>query len=171
MLSLFTPEKAPRVSGPTQFKSALPKGLSVCYLFQQINNLFEHKSLCCAQSCLTLCSLMNCMQPASLLRPWEFPSKNTGVVCYFVVCYFLLQRIFLTQGSNPHLLHWQADSLSQQITGSVIWTWILRCKNHLRFKWGADDPVAATWHPPKRKVFKKHLTFQLWSPLNDVCQH
>ena len=29
-------------------------------------------------------------------------------------CYFLLQRIFLTLGSNPHLLglrHWQADSL------------------------------------------------------------
>ena len=25
--------------------------------------------------------------------------------------HFLLQRIFLTQGSNLHLLHWQADSL------------------------------------------------------------
>ena len=29
-----------------------------------------------------------------------FPSKNTGVGCHF-----LLQGIFLTQGSNPHLLH------------------------------------------------------------------
>ena len=31
-----------------------------------------------------------------------------------VGCLFLLQRLFLTQGSNPcllHLLHWQADSL------------------------------------------------------------
>ena len=26
-------------------------------------------------------------------------------------CHFLLQRIFLTQGSNLHLLRWQADSL------------------------------------------------------------
>ena len=26
-------------------------------------------------------------------------------------CHFLLQGIFLTQGLNPHLLHWQADSL------------------------------------------------------------
>ena len=34
------------------------------------------------------------------------PGKNTGVGCYF-----LLQRIFPTQGSNPCLLHWQADSL------------------------------------------------------------
>ena len=26
-------------------------------------------------------------------------------------CHFFLQGIFLTQGSNPHLLHWQANSL------------------------------------------------------------
>ena len=26
-------------------------------------------------------------------------------------CHFLLQGIFLTQGSNPHLLHWQVGSL------------------------------------------------------------
>ena len=107
VLLLFTPEKTPHVSGLTQFKPALPKDLSVCHLFQQITNPSEHKSLCCAQSCLTLCNPMNCMQPARLLCPWEFPSKNTGVACYF-----LLQGTFLTQGSNPHLLHWQADSLS-----------------------------------------------------------
>ena len=35
-----------------------------------------------------------------------FPGKNTGVGCHF-----LLQQIFLTQGSNSGLLHWQADSL------------------------------------------------------------
>ena len=69
VLSLFTPEKAPRVSGPTQFKFALPKGLLVCYLFQQITNLFEHKSLCCAQSCLTLQPHelhVACQAPASM---------------------------------------------------------------------------------------------------------
>ena len=27
-------------------------------------------------------------------------------------CLFLLQGIFPTQGLNPHLLHWQADSLT-----------------------------------------------------------
>ena len=43
----------------------------------------------------------------SLLCPWNFPGKNTGVGCHF-----LLQGIFLTQGLNPHLLHWQADSLA-----------------------------------------------------------
>ena len=36
-----------------------------------------------------------------------FRSKNTGMGCHF-----LLQWIFLTQGSNLHLLHWQVDSLT-----------------------------------------------------------
>ena len=33
-------------------------------------------------------------------------------------CHFLLQRIFLTQGSNPCLLNWQADSLPLWHLGS-----------------------------------------------------
>ena len=36
-----------------------------------------------------------------------FSGKNIGVGSHF-----LLQGIFLTQGSNPCLLNWQADSLS-----------------------------------------------------------
>ena len=43
--------------------------------------------------------------PTRFLYPWGSPGKNTGVGCHF-----LLQGIFLTQGSNPGLLHWQADS-------------------------------------------------------------
>ena len=38
--------------------------------------------------------------------PWDFPAKNTGVGSNF-----FLQGIFPTQGLNPRLLHWQADSL------------------------------------------------------------
>ena len=37
----------------------------------------------------------------------EFPSKNTRLGCHI-----LLQGIFPTQRLIPHLLHWQADSLS-----------------------------------------------------------
>ena len=48
-----------------------------------------------------------------LLCSWDFPAKNTGVGCHF-----LLQGIFLTQGSNPHLLLWQADSLLLNDQGS-----------------------------------------------------
>ena len=39
-----------------------------------------------------------------LFCPWDFPGKNTGVVCHA-----LLQEIVQTQGLNPpllHLLHW-----------------------------------------------------------------
>ena len=36
----------------------------------------------------------------------DFPGKNTEADCHFQ-----LQRSFLTQGLNPRLLHWQADSL------------------------------------------------------------
>ena len=45
-------------------------------------------------------------QPAWLLCLWDFPGKNTGGCCYF-----LLRVIFLTQESNPRLLNWQGNSL------------------------------------------------------------
>ena len=47
--------------------------------------------------------------PGRLLSPWDFPGKNTGVSCHF-----LLHGIFPIQGSNLHLqclVHFQADSL------------------------------------------------------------
>ena len=53
-----------------------------------------------AQSCLTLCNPVDCMQPARLHCPWNSPGKNTEVGCHS-----LLQGIFLIQGSNsgpPH---------------------------------------------------------------------
>ena len=67
---------------------------------------------------LKCCSVLSCsvmsdslrpygLQPARLLCPWNFPGKDTGVSCHF-----LLQGIFLTLGSNLHLvclLHWQVD--------------------------------------------------------------
>ena len=40
------------------------------------------------------------LKPTRLLCPWDFPAKDIGVGCHF-----LLQRIFPTQGSNPGLLH------------------------------------------------------------------
>ena len=39
------------------------------------------------------------LQPTGLLRLWDFPDKNTGVGCHF-----LLQGIFPTQGSDLRLL-------------------------------------------------------------------
>ena len=70
----------------------------------------------CAQTCLTLCNFMDC-NPPDFLHPWNFPGKNTGVGCHF-----LLQRIFpLTLGWDLHHLHllkWQVDSLPLHHVGS-----------------------------------------------------
>ena len=55
------------------------------------------------QSCLTL--QPHGLQPTRLLCPWDSSGKNTEVGCHF-----LLQGIFLSQGSNLHLLNWQAGS-------------------------------------------------------------
>ena len=65
-----------------------------------------------------LCPTLATPWTIRLLCPRNFPCKNTGVVCHF-----LLQGIFLTQGSNLHLLcllHWQANSLPLNHLGSQI---------------------------------------------------
>ena len=51
------------------------------------------------QTCLTFCTPMDCSLPGSSVHG-DSPGKNTGVDCHS-----LLQGIFLTQGSNPGLLH------------------------------------------------------------------
>ena len=53
------------------------------------------------------------LEPTRLLHPWDSLHKNIGVGCRF-----LLQEIFLTQGSDLSLLHWQADSLPLSHQGS-----------------------------------------------------
>ena len=61
------------------------------------------------------------LQPTRLLCPWNFPGKNTGMGCHF-----LLQGIFPTYRSNPHLLHhlhWQADSLPLVPPGKLFCLW------------------------------------------------
>ena len=57
------------------------------------------------QSCLTLCDPMDCSPPGASIHG-ILRGKNTGVDCHP-----LLQGIFLTQGSNLSLLHWQVGSL------------------------------------------------------------
>ena len=58
------------------------------------------------------------LPPARLLCPWDFPGKNIREGCHF-----LLQRIFLTQESNPHLLYF------------LHWRWILYHWATLYGKW------------------------------------
>ena len=88
-----------------------------CKMIITIRLANTHPSVCvCAQSfqlCLTLCHPMNCSH--QLLWPWDFPGKNAGMGCYF-----LLQGIFLTQGWNPCLLYWQVGFLPTEPPGEPL---------------------------------------------------
>ena len=105
--------------------------------------------------CTLSCSVMSdSLWPQGLgtrlLYPWDFPGKNTRVGCRFI-----LQGIFLTQGSNLHLLYWQTDSLPLSHLGSpertvdvanqklsfIIWLYKDETPDH-------SSPL--TFHTPKR---------------------
>ena len=77
---------------------------------------FFHKWCTCACSVVSDSLRPHGLCSSRLLCPWDSPGKNTGVGCHF-----LLQGVFLTQGSNLrflYLLHWQADSLPLSHPGS-----------------------------------------------------
>ena len=62
--------------------------------------VFSFAVLCLvAQLYPTLCNPIDCSPPSSSVH-WDFPGKNTGMDCHF-----LLQGIFPTEGSNLGLLH------------------------------------------------------------------
>ena len=68
---------------------------------------------CCLVNSYLILLQFHRLQPAMLLCLWDFPGKNTGVCCHF-----LLQGIFPNQGSNLHLLPWQVGSLPLSHQGS-----------------------------------------------------
>ena len=86
---------------------------------------------CClvAKSCPTF-SRPHRPEPTRILCPWDFPGKNAGEGCRF-----LLQRIFLIQGLNLHLLsllNW-VDSLPLSHQGS---------------RYSDINKTQNPWHPP-----------------------
>ena len=55
------------------------------------------------------------LQPTRLLHPWDFPGKNAGVGCHF-----LLQEIFPTQGLNPGLPHCRHTLLQSEPPEKIL---------------------------------------------------
>ena len=73
------------------------------------------------------------LQRTRLRCPRTSPGKNTEVGCHF-----LLQAIFLTQGSNPCLLcllHWQVSSLPLSPLGSLSEWKSLSCVRPFATPW------------------------------------
>ena len=114
------------------------------------------------------------LSPARLLCPWDFPGKNTGMCCHF-----LLQGIFATQGLNPrflHLLrflHWQVDYLSLSHLGSpinVIW---YRHKDRYISQWNRIASIEITPCIYGQMIFNKGAKPNQWgknSLFNKWCQ-
>ena len=69
------------------------------------------------------------LQPTRLLCPWDSPGKNTGVCCHF-----LLQGIFLNQGSNPGLPHCRQTLYGLSHQGR-LWSGKTIALNYLLAKW------------------------------------
>ena len=78
-------------------ESDTTEGLPFHFHFQVLNTAFQSRDRL---------PVAHELQPSRLLCPRDFPGKNTGVGCHF-----LLQGIFPTQGSNSCLLHRQVGSL------------------------------------------------------------
>ena len=94
-------------------------------VFSLLSELCDHHCCLVAKQCPIFVTLQTIAHQAPLSV--GFPSKNTGVGCHFY-----LQGIFLDQGLNPHLLHWQADSLPLSHLGNIIY---LNKINSKQFKW------------------------------------
>ena len=79
----------------------------------------------CAWLCPTLCDPVDCSLPGSSVRG-NSPGKDTGVGCYF-----LLQGIFPTPGSNSGLLYfrWTLYHLNHQGSPKLM---LLYCRMHPR---------------------------------------
>ena len=94
-------------------------------------------------SCPTLQS--HGLQPARLFRPWDSTGKSTGVGSLS-----LLQGIFLTQGSNPGLLH------CRQIFYHLSYREVPRCYiGNLKIQHAF--PTSSDSYPPKYYRFSKLL--------------
>ena len=90
------------------------------------------------------------LKPARILCPWDFPGKNTGVGCYF-----LLQEIFPTQGLNPGIPHCRQT---------------LYHLSHQRSLWGNLQVSILYWSQINPSLLEKYLVVY-WLHINILVAH
>ena len=88
---------------------------------------------------IAACHLHPPHPPAQLFCPWDFPGRNTGLSCHF-----LLRGIFPDQGLKPCFLHWLADSFPLSLA-EPLWRvcgvlQTLACGSH-----PASPPFCRVW--------------------------
>ena len=94
-----------------------------------------------------------------LLCPWDFPSKNTRVGCHF-----LLQEIFLAQGSNLHLLcgmwflyHW--TTWEAMFSATLLWLSLNTFNSILICKWSEKCVLVSS---DREKAMATHSSTLAW---------
>ena len=95
--------------GGDEVKGQMAPPRTCCVLFEGWELTRGEKGTACVFTCVWL-FLTLWLYPSRLLCSWDFPGKNIGVGCHF-----LLWGIILTQGSNPHLLH----------CGQILYSWAI----------------------------------------------
>ena len=115
------------------------------------------------QLCLTLCDPMDyTAQPTRLFCPWISLGKNIGMSCHF-----LLQGIFLTQGSNPGLLHCRQMLYPLSHAGMYPEETIIEKDTCTKRLTAALFTIARTWKQPRcssaDKWIRKCGTYTQWS--------
>ena len=102
--------------------------------------------------------LLHGLQPSRLLCPWDFPGKNTGVGCHF-----LLQGIFMAQGLNTRLLHLLQEMQLESLSEPPGKPWcICACAYLLSHGWLFVTPWTVAHKVPLSMVFARQ---EHWSGL------
>ena len=120
----------------------LQDGGNKSMLFFIINSTeLYNSSLCvCVQSLSHIRLFMTLYDPARVLIPWDFPGKNNGIGCHF-----LLQRIFL----SPAL---QADSLLLSQWGiqlhSITYAYVYNFDKQAKNKKGREESMDSATRLP-----------------------
>ena len=99
------------------------------------------------------------LQPTRLLCPWDSPGKNIGVGCHS-----LLQGLFLTQGSNPHLLHGQAGFF----TTSATWKALQAVRGKSKILSESLGPLFSTQNNLHAREIVIHLALANFAPLQRI---
>ena len=114
-------------------------------------NTISTPHLACVLSCSVLSDSLwpSGLQPTRLLCPWDFPGKNTGVGCFF-----LLHGIFPAQGSNTrHLISCTGQQILYHCT-----TW-KACTPHLILPF--ESSLSFSPHPEAFQFENTHLSYSL----------
>ena len=113
------------------------------------------------QLCLTLCNPIDCSPPGSSVH-----GILQARIPEWVAISFSLGRIFPTQGLNPSLLYWQADSLPLSQLGSPLFpqsafSQRLIISTHVSLRWALyplTDEEINTPHDPQHAASGHELS-------------